>query len=365
MKQIDKFIHWYNEDFKQTELWQPMVDTCEGSPWHREHSVGVHTDMVVTHYLLQWSNDIYWSANDRMIFGAIACAFHDTGKPGARVAKHSEARGDYFAFSGHEKMSARIWEDYAVSNWEMLSATFGLVPLDIFKIGFLIEQHKPWDLKKEAKLNMLAETLFVFDLGLPFNCMLVADNKGRISDDAETKIQNALDWLSNFNIRAGVEYPDRSFEGKPIMFVPIGASATGKSTLGKQFNATSFSMDTLRTEWYGDDYSEAFQASCDDKEFNAKVMKRFNEIVNTKEPIFLDNTNTSRKGRTKFITQAKHKGYHVIAFLMPVSLDQLNDRQGTRLDKFIPPGVSYRQYMGLGLPQIGEVDDIQVLDVNL
>ena len=115
---------------KHTHPWfRSMECTVENSPWHREDNVLVHTDMVVDEYVTRANADHANGAWSHLTYlGAIACAFHDVGKPVARTAKFSEARGNYFSYPGHELAPARMFEDYAAARLPMFS------PKDIFII---------------------------------------------------------------------------------------------------------------------------------------------------------------------------------------------------------------------------------------
>ena len=89
-----------------TDMFLVMEQTVEASPWHREANVKVHTDMVVSEYVQRTdAAKIQWERTD--FLGAAACAFHDTGKPAAKIQKYREDRGNYFAFHGHEVVSSR------------------------------------------------------------------------------------------------------------------------------------------------------------------------------------------------------------------------------------------------------------------
>ena len=145
------FVTWYFNVFTQTPLFETMNQCVEGSKWHREKNVGVHTNMVVGEYLSRVEGA--WSKPD--LLGAIACAFHDTGKPVARQEKFSEERGQYFSFSGHEIASARLWEDWAATNWSTVSPVLGLEVDDIFRVSWMIEHHRPWGLKHADKRRNL------------------------------------------------------------------------------------------------------------------------------------------------------------------------------------------------------------------
>src|SRR5271157_3546387 len=117
-----QFITWYNNEFKTDPLYKKMEETVEGSSWHRERNVAIHTDMVVSEYI-SWAEK-NWTTET--LIGAVACAFHDTGKPSARVERFKPERGIYNSFGGHEIISARIWEDFAIRNFETFCRSFGL-----------------------------------------------------------------------------------------------------------------------------------------------------------------------------------------------------------------------------------------------
>ena len=191
------FLSWY-DNFKHTDLFLSMEAISENSPWHREATVGIHTEMVVSEYIA--SADLYHSDQCRIdpiwdrttYLGAIACAFHDVGKPGARTAKFSEARGNYFSYPGHELMSARLFEDYAAQRPNDFGSD------DIYKICWMIEHHMPWDVKDKTKRENMAKTVRELDILDVFTRVLFADQYGRISDDAETKHASVCAWIAEF-----------------------------------------------------------------------------------------------------------------------------------------------------------------------
>ena len=48
----DQFIQYYYTKLRQDkEVFAALEGTKENSPWHREASVAIHTDMVVAQYL--------------------------------------------------------------------------------------------------------------------------------------------------------------------------------------------------------------------------------------------------------------------------------------------------------------------------
>lgn len=193
---INSLIHWYYNEFQLTDLYQDMAHMAEESPWHRERSIGTHTDMVFAEYLRICEHN-----HPNSILGGFAVIFHDVGKPGVCQHKWKESRGNYKSFNGHEQLSSRLWEDWAVRNWSFLVERFGFEPNDIYRVGYLIEFHKPWDITKKDKLDAMALTLMMLGLVGVFNEMIKADTFGRISDDSEAKRMKVNDWCSDFQNR--------------------------------------------------------------------------------------------------------------------------------------------------------------------
>ena len=370
------FIRWYNNEFHQTELFQKMNNLAENSPWHREDSIGIHTDMVVGEYISMI--DSSWDHMD--LLGALACAFHDVGKPEASVIngiKWKPERGDYLSFGSHELLSARMWEDYVATNWIKFVELFQLAPRDIHIVAWIIEHHLPWAVKKIDKRKALAQTVWQLGITEVYTNMLTADTWGRISDDGPEKKAKVADWIENFLYLVDECKDENLFDSKPKLIMPIAPSGAGKTTYRDTLPSTTeiFSMDDIRIELYvgfpdettdaDEDYNKAYEMSCSDPGFNQAVTKRFTELLATGNDIFCDNTNTSAKRRRHYITQARRKGYHVQAILFPIDLGTLNARQDTRTDKTVPPHAVRRQYMGLQMPSFHDFDFIDSVSNNL
>ena len=364
----NQFIRWYFNEFNQDPLFLRMAETVENSPYHREDNVAIHTNMVVAEYIglaaLDW--DHY------TLLGAIACAFHDTGKPIAAKKngiKFKPERGNYLSFGGHEQISARMWEDYAARNWAHLADIFGLSAVEIYNVGWMIEYHLPWGVKKTDKLDQMASTSMVAVDPEVFTNVMKADTLGRISDDYIEKRQTVSDWIDKFH----QEIIPRQCIGdcepasdQPVLVMPIGASGTGKSTYRNSLDDFEmYSWDDLRLEFYSSDYEEAFRMSVDDKQFGNRVNARFMELVKAGKNIYVDNVNVSKKRRAFFLREARRKGYFLRAALFPIELDILIARQETRDDKTVPEGIVKSQYRAIQLPQSGEFDDVVVMSSNL
>ena len=74
-----RFIEFYFNELQTHPIFQEMNSLAEESPWHREDSIGIHTNMVVSEFISR--SPANWERVDMV--GALACAFHDFGKPKA------------------------------------------------------------------------------------------------------------------------------------------------------------------------------------------------------------------------------------------------------------------------------------------
>lgn len=353
----NKFIAWYYDEFTQDPLFVRMNETVEASPWHREKSVGIHTNMVVSEYI-SWA-DKEWTSTT--LFGAIACAFHDTGKPAARVEKFKPERGKYNSFGGHEVISARIFEDFAMRNFSTFETRFGLTYQDLYVISFIIEHHMPYE-QPADKVKQMAVTANLLGVTDIFVNHLTADTHGRIADDHKDKIRKVDAWIEDFH---RIDNHHEVSLSQKFLLMPIGASGAGKSTLAKkivpQYDATVFSRDQLYLEWYDSDYTEAVKKVFADPKFDSRMHAEFYKLVKTGVNIYLDNTNLSRKRRRPFIDFARKNGYAIRGYLMPITLQTLLDRQASRGDKNVPESAVRQQYNALQVPLYGEFDRIETV----
>lgn len=184
--------------FKKTDLWKAMRNTREDSPWHREENVAVHTEM-----LLKWYKDNIFSArtDEQRILSMVCCTMHDIGKPPAQIVKFSEERGEYRAYHGHEQLSARLWVDYAMSNFEMIQETLRFDLDDISNVAFFVEHHVPFAMKDVKKRKALKDSIMnrTGEAGhrawLDF---LLSDQHGRISDGQAEKLAAVEVWMEEW-----------------------------------------------------------------------------------------------------------------------------------------------------------------------
>lgn len=364
----DLFVYWYHDVFSMSPMYKNIEQICENSPHHREANVAVHTNMVVSQYLT-FIDSMYW--DKPWLLGALATAFHDVGKPASRTEKYSEERGTYYSYPGHEQVSARMWENWALKNIHNYFPQF--TKRDIYNVGWMIENHLPWGVKKEEKYQALVRTVHHENISVPFKNVLKADSLGRICDDYESIRTRVSQWTSEFDLsvyrenynnlkRLNQEHYQTDYQ---TLIMPIGPSGSGKTTLRNDLpydDVQVFSLDDLRLELYGNDYSEAFKKSTEDKQFNQKAQQRFVSLLKQNNNVYVDNTNLSKKRRKMYLTEAKRKGFKTVAYLFMVDKDTLVKRQENRKDKQIPLNVSYQQFDKLQYPSYGEFDEIVVVD---
>lgn len=344
-------------------LFKAMEQTVEDSPWHREANVLIHTEMVLEEYItmtnsLRQGSD--WLYEDWL--GGVSCIFHDVGKPSSRTPKYSEKRGNYFAYHGHEQVSARLFEDWAVT-------TNAMSPEDIFMVEWMIFHHMPWTITDPYKLATFKATCLEMggdEMLSVYLRALLADQFGRLSDDKETNSAASRAWVSNLLSVEDVVTPKLQaiWEVDPAerkyLILPIGPSGAGKSTLSKQYpDYNIFSLDALRHEYYHPtDYSVAYAMSTEDSTFANRANTEFLSLIKQGNNVYVDNTNLSLKRRAFYISEARKRGYTIIAVHLLSTIDTLIARQGTRLDKTVPSSAVKQQYMSLYAPSIGEVDQI-------
>lgn len=159
----------------------------------------------------------------------------------------------------------------------------------------------------------------------------------------------------------------------PTIWIPIGASGSGKSTFLKKLRTEnpdrqidSFSFDDLRHQWYDqENYARAFRLSTEDKEFNNKAYAVFRQMIKSGNDIYVDNTNLTVKRRKFYIDIARRAGYRVVGIEMPVDLETIIARQQTRGDKNVKADAVRDQYDRLERPAAGEFDRVIVSNHNL
>lgn len=378
---------------KTLPIWQQMINTVEDSPWHREANVAVHTEMVVDQAVRFSSAHNLSSANTKLLF--LATFFHDFGKPEAEEIATREDGTIYRKYSGHETISARLFEQIFVSNYKELFDGW-VTPEEAHAVTFLIEHHLPYkvtDKRKRIQYGWAMQSMF----GGPetLYAMLCSDTWGRISDDQDAKKQAVLDWCQEFQVMYQEEVAPcvRGYvTGQPTLVLLVGPSGSGKSTVAKELIEKGFeyySWDDLRVQFYKEyvakynetvansDMDDLVELPTDEKElyrrafnhwnldekraeFSQLQSQRFQALVNAGKSIVVDNTNLTRKRRRGMLEMARQKKYHTKAVFFQMSLDILFQRAKTRRDKQLPLEVVQHQFNAVQVPFVGEFFEVDV-----
>lgn len=380
LNKIEK-LKSFKRDFENSSMWKVMEKTKEDSPWHREESVAIHTDMVLSNFENNFKT--MCDTDEAYAITYLSLLFHDVGKPPCMVVKFKPERGHYNAFHGHEQISARMFEDFYVSNIRKFD---GIISLQqAYEVMWMIENHLPYDAMNDGRRMDNLRTACEFNLPTAgvngFGAHLLADTYGRISDDEATKRKKTCDFVEMLQA-AEVRNKRESLVASrdaPVIELLVGASGSGKSSyfqnLIRDFDHSYFSFDQLRIELAKakipeemakakneiDEYAIAYNY-CDKhrSEFSHYADVEFIKLVKSFNNIVVDNTNVSRKNRTKFIVETKKRGYDVKAVMFPISKKVLIERATTREDKRVPEDAIIRQYNGISIPWVGvEVDELK------
>lgn len=158
---------------------------------------------------------------------------------------------------------------------------------------------------------------------------------------------------------------DKKLTSAPRMFINIGASGSGKSTVCKALSEKYsdlfyFSRDDLLLKRFEcmfpnttdphELYSLCWEISTKTKQFDKDVFSLFQSVLSRKQNIIVDNTNVSRQSRAKFVTDTNAAEYITAAVLFPITLRELLKRRKQRGDKTIPYSAVVSQYSRIQQP---------------
>lgn len=372
-KHADVFWTFYDA-VKASEIGQHMMNTVEGSEWHRESSVWCHTEMCLDHYIDTTASQ----RSDRHVLMTLMCLLaHDFGKPEAEeTLERKDGSGTmYHRYAGHEPKSANEFLSFMMSHRELTEQFFdqGFGWEDVRKIKWMIEHHLPFGLKnptKRANLKRAMETTLWLDVQC-FYDQLWSDCNGRISDDHETKRANVVAWIEEFREQKAAPYKAPKVDA-PVMFVLVGPVGAGKSTwcssLAESADFEFVCEDSYRIDYARENmspevreawrmkgmkelYAQAWQFCFDSKGAYDKYAKsQLQEAVASGQTLVLDRTNQTRKSRGPWIQAAKQAGYKIESIEFFVSEALSLARQKTRPDKDVPPHRTHQIYMAFEVP---------------
>ncbi len=376
---LDIFVKFWDE-VKKTSHWKVMEQTVEGSEWHREANVAVHTTMCIEHYI----NEVAHDRTERQVaMTLMTLLFHDFGKPEAEeTLERKDGSGSYHRYAGHEPKSANEFLSFVMSHEELTKSWFahGFGWEDVRKIKWMIEHHLPFGLKnptKRANLKRAMDTILGEDVQC-FYDQLWSDCNGRISDDHETKRKNVIDWIEEFKQVKAAPYKAPAADA-PVMAVLVGPVGAGKSTwmssLAETVDFEIVSEDMYRIDYARENmtpevreawrmkgqkelYAEAWQFAFDSKgAYDKYAREQLLKAVASGQQLVLDRTNQTRKSRGPWIQAAKQAGYRIETMEFFISEALSHARQKTRRDKEVPGYRTHQIYMAFEVPWEGVESD--------
>lgn len=146
----------------------------------------------------------------------------------------------------------------------------------------------------------------------------------------------------------------------PIFMMMCGLPASGKSTkaqeLAKEYDATVFSSDAIRAEWYGD---EAIQG--DNNKLFIELHRRIKDCLRGGKSAIFDATNINYKKRISFLAELKNISCTKICVLMATPYEECVKRNVER-ERKVPEDVIKRMYFNFNIPYWYEGwDDIKIV----
>ena len=384
----EQFLTWW-ESFTtaQHNDIAAMMSTVENSPYHREANVMEHTRMVVD-WFIQFTDDVKgntWSYSD--VQGAVACAFHDYGKPASEEEFFSETlQRTIRSYKGHEIMSAGMFMDVWCTN--QYNVRDVITDIDgFYNTWVMIAYHLPYNLTGD-KLRVLRKHLLHYRIHDVFERLLLSDTHGRIQDEREKEINGCYEWINNlYSVDPFIS--KNSIDNGDVQMM-VGVSGSGKSTYTQSMDCSVYSYDGIRHALFpdADSYRDIFEktnAYFDDDERDLSLVHRRlkvgapdkkygqnelffmtmkNAIEETPKEVVLaiDNTSLSRKYR-RVINAANHKARKNITAVMFIrSLNELYENEESR-DEFSKRGkdVINRLYYKYYPVLLGEADDIKLI----
>lgn len=305
------------------------------NPYHVEGDVWTHTMMVVSH--------------SKTLLGVISALCHDAAKPMARQIFFDDKTELFKArFSGHESMAFWMIDDM-VSCFNLdedqrrgvkiavaLHGSFWASSQDAFEekvSGFSLDQ-----------INLISE-------------LLHADSCGRISFSEPGFLPSSVK----------IDELQGKVDSNKELILMVGPPGSGKSTITKSLfpEADVLSRDDIVEEFgIGQDYSEKWRSTVDDKELNLKVRDEFKErslyLMRNSERVVVDMTNMTRKSRRQFKIW-KSKGFSIKAVVLDVSLKDCHLRNSQREGKVIQESVINDFSKKFSFPLFDEVDEIEFI----
>lgn len=380
-KLVEQF---FNNVLVSSPEWMAMLANVENSRWHREANTAVHTMMMINWYE---QNRSYLRDDRQQIFTELAILFHDFGKPQARTEKFSEERGTYASFADHERVSARMFEHYMTKNSGEHMKTFGLSSNDVYAISFMIENHLPYKLAADAKrvavqarrrsmkttiVKFIDETDPAYSLNI-FYDLLLADQNGRISDNAEQELKEVDEWIAAFDKEKLTTFD--LDPNKKVHFVIAPNSVFGNAVKNRYIsclmvsNAAVFNVIDSKMQFYEQAHgstptvAKAVEYAKDDlNKYNQFAQKQFEKLLaeGHADVVVVGNFSTP-KSRGMYVSMASKHQYKSVGCVVFDSLDMVKFLANNNFSSAEKIHNEVKRYFGVVLPFItSDFDEIVV-----
>jgi hypothetical protein len=339
----NKLVHWFMTN--EEELYHSMY-LCEHSPYfkkpmkyHTEGTVWTHTLMVMTFI------EGHFDCKVLLIAGLL----HDIGKPIARKELHSEERGNYYTFRGHEGHSTML----SLSILDKMKEEFRITLEEKILILKIVALHG-------VALESLSEPLSLDDYELQLNRsqFRLADKSGAIRhpsvEDGDYKPRK-------------FSSSDKVQEDKEIVLM-TGLPCSGKSTYISKYlkDHHVISRDNSLREFYmwnrdgvSDDYNTMFKWVNELDEEDGSFTKFFNDSINqaqkTHDKVVVDMTMMSLRRRRSFLNRfPKHTRKCVVMLPTLETLAFRNEGRYIMEGKHIPSEAYFSMTSAFVIPTLSE-----------
>lgn len=190
-----EFIRIFMMRVQTTKEWKAMENTVEGTQWHRERNVAIHTGMTLDHYVKTFAPE---RTQRQQLLSMLALLFHDFGKP-ATETLNEEGRHRY---TGHEVVSSKIMLRFLDEQIELWQACLkmGILTSDLDALAYVIDHHLPYGKRTKKMLKLkVALQHFLGEDAVVYTDVLRSDSAGRISDNHAEKLQAVENWIAAYN----------------------------------------------------------------------------------------------------------------------------------------------------------------------
>lgn len=349
--------------------------TVEGSVWHREENVWVHTEMVLNQFIRLAKDMNFTSKMFRT--GFLVSIYHDVGKPMC-MRERDDKQG--YSFYNHESASANWFKNDYCRHREVAGflSGDGNGTLDHMQfIRFLIQVHLPYSQSTEMMKLIKASVLYYgSELFTEEECVkiftvcLLSDACGRISDNYAANTAAVLDWIGAFSKLD--ELPKvRSKNNGPQVYILSGSQGSGKTTFAKSLRSNTLklvhylSFDDLRaklflektgTELNDDNFHESDQFKV---ELQGRVTKTLNRLAGdaqyNDDLIIVDATQVTRKRRMMVVNNIRNCQVVIVEFVNSIDrCIELNDLRKPPKTGYVPVVRIKQNYFSTKMPMIDE-----------